>query len=120
MFRGVLEIEEGKTAMLQTKPLYSTLANDPDLGGIVELFVEEMPNRIASLQQCLAESNWEELRRVAHQLKGAAGSYGFHPISPVAAHLEQLIKQSQPEEEVLRAVEELVEMCRSVRAGLPE
>jgi HPt (histidine-containing phosphotransfer) domain-containing protein len=57
------------------------------------------------------------LRRKAHQLKGAAGSYGYLPITDMAARLENTIRESQPEEAVLRSLEELISMCRRVRCG---
>jgi len=99
--------------------LYSSLAEDADLTEIVELFVQEMPDRIARLLDRLAASDWEGLRRAAHQLKGAAGSYGFGLITPAAAHLEDSIVHSRPEEEIRRAVQELKELCRRARGGTP-
>jgi len=92
-------------------PLYSTLDADPDLREIVEMFVEEMPDRTASLLDRLEASDWEGLRRVAHQLKGAAGSYGFEPITHSAAGLEDAIRQSRPEEQIGRMVQDLVALC---------
>ena len=100
-----------------TELLYSPLADDPDLAEIVELFVQEMPQRSAKLAERLGASDWEGLRRLAHQLKGAAGSYGFAPISPLAARVEDNILQSRPEDEIRRAVEALVELCGRARAG---
>ncbi len=103
----------------KTGPLYSSLGGDPDLGEIVEMFVEEMPNRIENLLLQLEASDWDGLRRTAHQLKGAAGSYGFDPISPCAAKLEGTIRRREPEELICRAVDELVQMCNRVRRGTP-
>jgi len=100
-------------------PLYSTLAEDPDLGAIVEMFVDEMPGRVDNLIRFLSSGDWEQLRRVAHQLKGAAGSYGFAPITSSAARLEDAIRQSRPKEDIRRACDELVELCRQARAGTP-
>ncbi len=102
------------------EPLYSILGSDPDLGGIVEMFVDEMPGRISTLLQQLEESNWEELRRTAHQLKGAAGSYGFDAISPCAAKLEDSVVNHEPEEQIRESVNALVALCRRTRAGAPE
>ena len=104
----------------QAEPMYSTLAQDPDLGELVEIFVEEMPRRISGLLDQLDRSDWEGLKRIAHQLKGAAGSYGFAPITPSASRVEEAIRQSQPEEEIRRTVEALVDLCRSARAGTPQ
>jgi len=98
-------------------PLYSTLDADPDLREIVEMFVEEMPDRTASLLDRLDASDWEGLRRVAHQLKGAAGSYGFEPITHSAAGVEDAVRESRPEEEIRRMVQELVVLCDRAQVG---
>ncbi|HUT95890.1 MAG TPA: Hpt domain-containing protein [Thermoguttaceae bacterium] len=98
-------------------PLYSTLDADPDLREIVEMFVEEMPDRMASLLDRANSADWEGLRRVAHQLKGAAGSYGFEPITCSAADVEQAIRESRPEEEIRRMVTDLVDLCDRAQAG---
>ncbi len=100
-----------------TDPLFSTLGTDPELGEIVEMFVEEMPERVQLLLEQLDASDWEGLRRTAHQLKGAAGSYGFSPITPVAAQLEDTLIEEEPEEQIRRDAEELIAMCNRVRVG---
>lgn len=93
------------------KPIYSTLGRDPDLVDIVDMFVAELPERIAAILQYLEHHDWEALRRAAHQLKGAGGSYGFEPITTTAARVEQLARQVAPEEEIREAVEELAQIC---------
>ena len=103
----------------QVEPLHSTLGNDPDLAEIVALFVDEMPDRVSALSAYLADGNWEDLRRAAHQLKGSAGSYGFESVSPVAARVEDAIRQGQPEEAIRTAVHALLALCNRVRAGAP-
>ena len=99
--------------------LFSTLAEDPDLAEIVEMFVDEMPERVETILNCFQSEDWEGLRRASHQLKGAAGSYGFPSITPCAGVLEAAVKQARPETEIRKAVDELVAMCRSIRAGTP-
>jgi HPt (histidine-containing phosphotransfer) domain-containing protein len=107
------------TAPTESEPLYSSLGSDPDLGEIVEMFVAEMPDRMAALTTQLDAADWEGLRRSAHQLKGAAGSHGFDSISPSAARLEDALLESQPEEQIRRAVEELADLCSRIRSGAP-
>ncbi len=99
--------------------VYSTLAADPDLADLVEMFVEEMPGRIQSLETQASGRNWEQLRRTAHQLKGAAGSYGFIDITPRAARLEHAAKNPDQEDEILLALDELLSLCRGVQSGVP-
>ena len=96
---------------------YSTLATDPDLSEIVEMFVEEMPGRIRHLQQQFVTNDWDELARLAHQLKGAAGSYGFDQITPYAARLERSVRNGLPMNEVRSAHEDLCQACARVRTG---
>jgi HPt (histidine-containing phosphotransfer) domain-containing protein len=99
--------------------IYSRLANDPDLRDIVEMFVDEMPERIAALVGYLESGEMEELRRAAHQLKGAAGSYGFEPISPCAGRLECAIRDGETVERIRETVAELAELCSRIRCDRP-
>lgn len=95
--------------------LRSTLAGDPDLEEIVGAFVAEMPARIATIVRQAETRSWPQLQRTAHQLKGAAGSYGFAPISEAAAKVEQSIQQRAEEEEIRQAVNDLIALCRRAR-----
>jgi HPt (histidine-containing phosphotransfer) domain-containing protein len=98
--------------------IYSTLGGDPDLGELVELFVSELPDRIETLEKNYETANWDELRRTAHQIKGAAGSYGFHALTPAAAKLEAAIKGERGEDQITADLNELLDLCRRVRAGV--
>jgi HPt (histidine-containing phosphotransfer) domain-containing protein len=86
---------------------------------LVEMFVRDMPTRIDQMQSYAEAGNWKEVQRIAHQLKGAAGSYGFNQVTPYAACVETLIRQQQPEDQVLEAVVSLVTVCRRMRSGAP-
>ncbi len=103
----------------ETRPIYSTLAHDPDLAEIVDMFVAELPERVAILLQRLERREWNDLRRAAHQLKGAGGSYGFASITASAGRLEQLARDLGPEEEIKKAVEELAAICHRAQGGRP-
>ncbi len=98
---------------------YSVLGDDRDLADIVALFVEEMPLRVRHLQAHFGCANWDELSRLAHQLKGAAGSYGFDQITPFAAKLEKTVRNGEPQAAIREALEDLVDACGRVRAGAP-
>ena len=103
---------------VETEYLYSSLADDPDLGEIVDLFVDEMPGRVAKLVACLSTGDWEQLGRYAHQMKGACGSYGFHQLTPTASRLEQAARHDPEEATIREAVEELAALCQKVRSGV--
>jgi HPt (histidine-containing phosphotransfer) domain-containing protein len=99
---------------------YSALCHDADLGELVDLFVAEVPDRLAQLQSALENRNWPELARFAHQWKGAGGSYGFPQLTPVAAHLEMLAKQAADETSLRLALDDLISVATKLRAGLPK
>jgi HPt (histidine-containing phosphotransfer) domain-containing protein len=97
--------------------ILSTLGDDPDLGEIVEMFVDEMPERIALLTACRDEEDWQQLGRLAHQLKGSCGSYGFSQLTSQAARLEQVCRSKERiEEQIFAELSELVDMCQRVKA----
>jgi len=104
----------------QITPIYSTFGDDPDLGELVEMFVDEMPDRIGNLQAQYDAKNWEELGRAAHQMKGAAGSYGFNDLTPIAAQLEATVHGNEAEDKILADLNSLVDICSRIRAGAPE
>jgi HPt (histidine-containing phosphotransfer) domain-containing protein len=99
--------------------IYSRLGGDPDLGDIVGMFVEELPKRVTALLDHLSKGDWEGLQRGAHQIKGAAGSYGFDSISPVAGRLELAVRNGEPEDKIRVALAELSDLCGRARYGQP-
>ena len=103
-----------------TSLFYSRLATDPDIGELVDLFVEEMPERIDTLVALAKSSDWSELTRNAHQIKGTAGSLGFGQLTPYAARLEAVARDANQEEKILAALDELLSLCRRIRSGTPQ
>jgi HPt (histidine-containing phosphotransfer) domain-containing protein len=110
--------------MNETSPaspwIYSRLGDDPDLGDLVGEFVAELPTRIAALEAEAHSNNWPQVTRFAHQLKGAAGSYGFDALTPYARDLEAAARDGAEAESVLRTLHELIEACRRIQPGVPD
>lgn len=99
-------------------PLISEFAGDSDMAELVDYFVHELQERINSLQQAWSEGETDQLRRLAHQIKGAAGGYGFPSITAAAAELEQTLLAAEAESStVAERLEELVSLCRRAVAG---
>jgi HPt (histidine-containing phosphotransfer) domain-containing protein len=98
-------------------PIYSELSDDPDLGGIVAIFVEEMPDRIAAIERAFEAANWDVVQRLAHQMKGAAGSYGFDAVTPFALRLEYAARARNDHLELRTALDEFVGICQRIRTG---
>ncbi len=74
------------------EPIRSIYESDPDMIEIVQEFAQELPSRAESAETLLKQGDLGELQRLAHQLKGAGGGYGFAAVTEVAAALEQALK----------------------------
>jgi len=101
----------------EKEPIISDFADDQDMMELVEMFVDEIPERMDHLQQYYQTQDFDELQRLAHQLKGAGGGYGFSPLSEAAAKLEMAVRQDSPLEIVGETLDELIDLCRRVTAN---
>lgn len=107
-------------ALFEIESIYSSLGADSDLAELVEMFVDEMPDRIASLAAAYDSDDREELGRTAHQLKGSIGSYGFGQLTPYAANLEHFVRDGGTEEQITESYNSLVTLCNKLRSGTPQ
>lgn len=92
-------------------PITSELAGDPDMRELIQQFVEGLPRKASQMQDHLAARDIESLARLAHQLKGSAGGYGFSMITEEAAQLERTATTSRDLEELEKRVREIADMC---------
>jgi histidine phosphotransfer protein HptB len=102
-------------AVNQSK-IYSSFANDEMMAELVELFVSEIPDRINTLRSAFETADTDLLRRTAHQLKGAFGSYGFDELTAPAYRLEAAINSQAGDLEINERLEVLVECCQRMTA----
>jgi len=97
-------------------PIISDLGADEDFVELVEMFVSELPDRIESMRKAIEENDMDSLKRFAHQLKGAAGGYGFPTITDNARELEQSSEAAADMTTICQQVDELANMCQRARA----
>jgi HPt (histidine-containing phosphotransfer) domain-containing protein len=86
---------------------------------LIAEFAASMRDRSAALRSALDGRDLTNLTRQAHQLKGAAGGYGFDPLGRAAGALETGLRAAGPEaslESFRQQVEELIALCGRVRA----
>ena len=104
-------------------PLVSQFAGDPDMAELVGLFLSELPDRVAALRGAWETRELGQLRRMAHQLKGAGAGYGFAPIGEAAGKLEkglascQSVSAEKALDTVSKQLSELVDLCTRACAG---
>lgn len=96
--------------------IHSEFADDPDLADIIDDFVAGLPETVSAMREALANNHHEGLQRLAHQLKGAGGSYGYPQLTDAAKVLEDAAKAKDAEAARL-ALNDLSELCKAVEAG---
>jgi len=100
-------------------PLYSDFADDADMQPIISEFVDELADRVRTLQDAADHNDLGALQTIAHQLKGAAGGYGFGPITDAARHLEASTAARAELTALGHQVAELVDLCRRATSAPP-
>ena len=97
--------------------LVSALAEDEDMGEIVRQYVRNLPERSSAILRAFEASDVETLTRLAHQLKGSAGAYGFPLITEAAAAVEAAVVSGLDRASIQDRAEELANLCRRARAA---
>ena len=99
----------------QSAPLQSEFASDSDMQELIQMFVDELPQRVAEFRFAWDRANAPELGRLAHQMKGAAPGYGFTPLGESAKALEAALKHTAHDlSAVQREFESLIQICNRV------
>lgn len=89
-------------------PVVSEFADDPDYRELIGRFVASAAKLRRELQGRLERGDIEGLRVLAHQLKGAAGGYGFPQLTAIAAEAEAACEASEGAR-IIRELERLLE-----------
>jgi PAS domain S-box-containing protein len=92
----------------------SSQAGNPRIMQIVPEFVAGLPGKVRKMTDLLEHRDLPGLQRLAHQLLGTCGGYGFAPVSQPASRVEQSIKAGRALESVTPEVRSLIEVIRRI------
>ncbi|MDB5297484.1 MAG: luxQ 3 [Phycisphaerales bacterium] len=93
--------------------LFSTLGDDPVIRTLLPEYLRELEPKVEAILAAVGQADWPLAARLAHQLKGSAGGYGFATITAAAGRLEQAARGTAPDTECPVAAGELAALCRS-------
>jgi HPt (histidine-containing phosphotransfer) domain-containing protein len=65
---------------------------DASFEPLVPKFLTNRKKEVITMREALVVQDFETVRKVAHGMKGAGGSYGFDRVSEMAAVIEQAAK----------------------------
>jgi len=72
--------------------------DDDELRPIIDQFVASLPDRVTQLKQFSEQNQWQEVQKIAHQIKGIAGSLGYPELTEKAKLLDVAIKKEQKDD----------------------
>jgi len=96
--------------------IISQFADDPDLRDVIDEFVSGLDEHVLSIRHGLNHGDHVLVRRLAHQLKGAGGSYGYQALTEAAKRLEDAASVEDIEDAAL-ALGELAAVCKAAQRG---
>jgi len=97
----------------------SAYADHPALKDVVPVFVGRLPAHVVNLRALAGAGNTEELRMVAHKLKGAGKSFGFAGITQLASELEERILAGGSASDIAASVNTLIAYLEHVDGYRP-
>jgi CheY-like chemotaxis protein len=103
------------TPALAPTPIFSALADDEDIAALLPSFCDNLRIMLTEIAVSLAHDDRVALARVAHQLAGAGGSYGFDDITTAARQLEVGLRAKA--EDIAPHVSALVKLCEGALAA---
>jgi len=91
------------------------------MAALAEMFLQQLEIRIGELREACRRGDLDTVRFGSHQLRGAAGGYGFPEIGRAAGEIEDLLRTeagadrgTEGGSEVSRRLEGLESVYRSI------
>lgn len=94
--------------------LQSTLGTESSIQELLSRFISRLPERVKAIRACMEEQDLARLRQAVHQLKGAAGGYGYPQLTEQAGRAEDKLADADSLDAVRHEIESLIAMVRSV------
>ncbi|MDH5258700.1 MAG: ATP-binding protein, partial [Gammaproteobacteria bacterium] len=112
------EENNGLGSECNLKPIVSNLLEEePDLQNLIENYAKSLEITIDKIQSSLEAENIDELKFLAHDLKGSSGGYGFPKLTEKAVQIEHAIKNNNIES-IKPIINQIRNCCKQIIKGL--
>ncbi len=92
------------------------LLSKPSTAKLVEHFVSSLGQRVGAIEEAMTKGDYAQLKTLAHQLKGAAGGYGFPGLTEAARNVEAAAVALPPDPTKIAAqVRALADLCAQTK-----
>lgn len=102
---------------MELEPLQSTMSHDPFMAELLLEFAGTLPERVQGIRDAHASGDHELLQRLAHQLKGAGGGFGYDAITAAARLVESGARDGVDDSQLLVAIQALDDICQRAVMG---
>lgn len=102
---------DGNSIPVPIEPTDSQAQFAAQLASLARDFTNRLPERVAKLQGALSSGDLEQVRFLAHRLRGTAGTYGLVRVSELAFGIMNAADNDQQLPQIRGYVEELVELA---------
>jgi CheY-like chemotaxis protein len=99
----------------RSEPLVSAMLDDPAMVDLIDGFVLNLTEAIASLEAAYGSRNLDELARQARAIKGEAAGVGFGSITDAASVVESAAKRGDDMPTIRGKLTELIRLCMAAR-----
>lgn len=87
---------------------------DVELKELAVSYLENRRKEIPQLKEALEKQDFEQIRTLAHRMKGSGGGYGFDEITEIGRAMEEAAKQRDGEK-ILQGIQRLEHYLTHVR-----
>lgn len=105
--------EKTDVSLDDSAAITSNLSGDASLQPVIDVFIEELPELVTQITDACQELDFELLKGLTHQLKGASGSAGFMVLSKYVSNVEVTLANKEVKE-MKNAIDKLGKLCRKV------
>jgi HPt (histidine-containing phosphotransfer) domain-containing protein len=98
------------------EPICSEYVDDADLVELIDEFAVGLEVDVESMRKALENGDHDGLRRLAHQMKGAGGSYGYPMLTEAAKMIEEAAKAKDNDACTL-AMDKFAILCQAATRG---
>lgn len=92
----------------------SSRAGDERFKPLLDAYLKSLAEAYASINSAFSNGDWEEVRQLAHKLRGTGANYGFEQLSEAAKDCESLIIEEADVGRKSKAVNQLLDLILRV------
>lgn len=100
-------------------PLYSSLADHPEVAGLIPDFIEEADRISHKLEKAVDAADAEMVRSLCRSLSGSGSNYGFDAVSATAREALKKLDATNSIPAAQDRLQHLLEICRCLRYDSP-